>query len=140
MKLLVKKLHPDALVPSKAHPDEDAGFDLHCVEDAFIPPHGREAISIGIALGIPKGYYGQLMARSSTGKKGMRIHPGVIDSGYRGEISILVFNLTGVPQFIGKGERLAQLLILPVPEVYVDVVEDLPDSLRGTNNFGSTGK
>lgn len=139
-KLQVKLLHPDAKKPIKAHPEEDAGFDLYCVEEAFIPPHGREFIDTGIAIAVPKGYYGQIMTRSSIGKKGMRVHPGVIDSGYRGGISVLVFNLTEVPQFVSKGDRIAQLLVLPVPEIYVESVEELPESQRGVGGFGSTGK
>jgi dUTP pyrophosphatase len=141
MKIRVKKLSPEAKLPSKAHPDEDAGFDLYCTESAWLAAErGVEEVPTGISVEIPKGYYGQIMTRSSFGKKGMRVHPGVVDSGYRGEITIFVYNFASCQYKIEAGDKIAQLLILPVPEVEIEEVEGLSSSNRGEKGFGSTGR
>lgn len=138
--LLVKLNSPDAKVPFKAHPDEDAGFDLVGTHDATVKAFESTIVDIKLSLGIPKGYYGQLMTRSSMGKAGLRIHPGVIDAGYRGNISVIVINLTSRDYEIHQGDRVAQLLLLPVPKVKIEVVTELPESSRGEGGFGSSGK
>lgn len=144
LELQVKLLHPEAKLPTKAHPEEDAGFDLYSVVEGVVPPHAANSspvnIDTGIAFAIPQGYYGQLMTRSSYGKMGMRVHPGVIDSGYRGPITVLVHNLSEEPREIRKGDKVAQLLILPVPFTEVSVVDELPTSSRGEKGFGSSGR
>lgn len=152
MKIFVKKLHPDAQIPSKAHPEEDAGFDLYSCDDIVEIKEGEvKEVKTGVALEIPQGYYGQIMTRSSFGKKGLRVHPGVVDSGYRGEITIFVYNLSDQNArntmyvedngyAILKGDKVAQLLILPVPAVEMEETDDLGWSSRGANGFGSTGR
>jgi dUTP pyrophosphatase len=138
--LLVKLNSPDAKVPFKAHPDEDAGFDLVGTHDVTVKAFESAIVDIKLSLGIPKGYYGQLMTRSSMGKAGLRIHPGVIDQGYRGNITVIVVNLTSRDYEIHTGDKVAQLLILPVPKIKVEVVTELPESSRGEGGFGSSGR
>ena len=138
--LLVKLNGPSAKVPYKAHPDEDAGFDLVGTHDSTVKAFESATVDTQISLAIPKGFYGQLMTRSSMGKAGLRIHPGVIDSGYRGTISVIIVNLTSRDYEVHAGDRVAQLLILPVPKIKVEVVTELPESSRGEGSFGSSGK
>ena len=139
-KILVKLVHPNAKIPIKTHPNEDAGFDLFSVDTKKIKPFTKEEFSVGIALGIPLGYYGQIATRSSYGNRGLRVHPGVIDAGYRGEITILVFNMTKKVTTINKGDKIAQLLILPAPNFEIVEETQLPPSSRGSKGFGSSGK
>lgn len=139
-KLLVKLLHPSAKLLSKAHPDEDAGFDIYAIKDVTVKAFEVATVPTGIAFTSPKGYYGQIKTRSSMGKQGMRVHPGVIDRGYTGEVAIIVTNLTSRDYEVHAGERVAQLLILPVPDMEVEEVKELPSSSRGTGGLGSTGR
>lgn len=157
-KLKVKKMHKLAKLPTKAYPLEDAGFDVYSVVDVTVQPRiSREGkntvpsfaippnldpieIRTGIAIAVPVGYYTQVSCRSGLGKKGLRVHPGVIDSGYRAELSILVQNHGNKPIEIKVGDKVAQLLILPVPNFIVEEVAELPVSSRKTSGFGSSGK
>lgn len=134
-----KLSHPDAKLPTK-HYFDDAGFDLYSVEVANVPASGSAVVDIGVAIGIPAGYYGQLATRSSFGKRGLYIHPGVVDAGYTGTISVLVRNLTTEDYKILKGDKVAQLLILPVPKFQPVTVSELDYSARGANGFGSSGR
>src|SRR5208282_4520280 len=97
-------------------------------------------VDTGIAVALPEGYYGQIFPRSSLGKKGLQVHLGVIDTGYRGRITVLVYNHSGQTHKILKGDKIAQLVLLPVPPVDVEVVDALPPSLRGAKAFGSSGR
>jgi dUTP pyrophosphatase len=127
--------------PARAH-DTDAGLDLHVPEGqgCLVRSGAMYTIDLGIRVAIPDGYYGQLTLRSSAGKKGLTIPNGVgiIDSGYRGNIKLLVTALAE-PALIAAGERICQLIILPQPPVHMEVgaVED--DTPRGQGGFGSTG-
>lgn len=140
MKVTIQKTAnvPD---PVRAH-DTDAGLDLHVPEGqgCLVRPGAVYTIDLGIRAAIPNGYYGQLTLRSSAGKKGLTIPNGVgiIDSGYRGNIKLLVTALTE-PALVAAGERICQLIILPLPHVDVKagVVDDNTD--RGAGGFGSTG-
>lgn len=136
--LLYKKLHTEAKAPTRAY-EGDAGWDMYTVESGSLAKAAHREFHTGIALEIPKGYYGQLSTRSSFGKQGLVVHPGVIDSGYRGEISIFVRNF-GMDYSIIKGDKIAQLLILPVPFVELIEVKDLGTSFRGTSALGSSGR
>lgn len=127
--------------PVRAH-DTDAGLDLYIPEGqgCLVRPGATYAIDLGVRAAIPDGHYGQLTLRSSAGKKGLAIPNGVgiIDSGYRGNISLLVTALTA-PVLVATGERICQLIILPLPDVEYEpgIVESNTD--RGMGGFGSTG-
>lgn len=127
--------------PARAH-STDAGLDL-CVPEGqgcLVRPGAVYTIDLGVKVAIPDGYYGQLVLRSSAGKKGLTMphSVGVIDSGYRGNLKVLVAALAE-PVLVAAGERICQLVILPLPHVDVDagVVDDSTD--RGVGGFGSTG-
>lgn len=138
MKILVKKLHPNAIVPSKAHAS-DAAFDLHCLGGYVIGRHTRTIVRTGIAVAIPPGYYMQIAPRSGLAiKKGVMIMAGVVDAGYREEVGIVVYNSGSSDVRFEKGDRIAQALILPVPDASFEVVDEL-DTTDRAGGFGSTG-
>jgi dUTP pyrophosphatase len=139
--VLIAPLTPHALIPRKAHPS-DAGFDLALPVDSIVFPHTRQQLDLSIALHLPPGWYGQIFGRSSVFRRGLSVHPGVIDADYRGSVQLLVYNHLSVEWQLHRGDRLAQLLFLPVP--VVQLVEVSPDQLgcttRGTGGVGSTGR
>lgn len=141
LEVLVACLSPRAMLPQKGYPT-DAGFDLAVPADYVLLPQTLLTIDLEIALQIPTGWYGQIFGRSSVFRRGLSIHPGVIDAGYRGAIQLLVENRLQTPQQVRRGERLAQLLVLPVPDVTLrDVaLEMLEPSQRGAGGLGSTGR
>lgn len=120
----------------------DAGLDLKAQEDFSLRPGQYASVPTGIRIAIPYGYAGLLLPRSGNAlKKGMTIlnSPGLIDSGYRGEIDVIIQNLGMQPFDIQEGDRIAQLVIIPVPQIFFEKVYRLPDSDRGYDGFGSTG-
>lgn len=139
MKVKVKKLVPNAVIPHYAK-DGDAGLDLTATsveENETTITYG-----CGLAFEIPKGYFGLAVPRSSNSKKTLLLtnSAGIIDSGYRGEITA-VFKKTEYPtKAYGIGERFAQLIILPYPQVELEEAEELSATERGTGGYGSTGK
>lgn len=140
MKITVQKTM-NVQDPSRAH-DTDAGLDLYVPEGqtCLVRQGAVYTIDLGIRAAIPDGYYGQLTLRSSAGKKGLTIPhaAGVIDSGYRGNLKVLVTALTE-PVLVAAGDRICQLVVLPLPSVGYEfgIVED--DTDRGAGGFGSTG-
>ena len=133
--------HPHAEVPTRAHPT-DAGLDLYAAETVQIAPRVVTLVPTGIAVAIPDGYFGILAARSSLAtKKSMTLANGVgiIDSDYRGEIKVPIIPLDGCHNLIQAGQKIAQLLILPIALPTVEVVADLDETTRNTGSFGSTG-
>lgn len=142
MRLRVRKLHQDAIIPSYAH-EGDAGLDLHSIEDVTLKPGERAAIATGLALEIPVGFAGFVHARSGRAlREGLAVvnAPGVVDSGYRGEVKVLAVNLDpDSPIHISKGERVAQLVIQKVEHVQVESADTLEETARGDGGFGSTG-
>lgn len=140
MKVRIKKLHPDAVVPKKAHLT-DAGFDLTCVsmEEDYV----KEIVTYhtGIAFEIPKGYVGLVFPRSSVYKVQLDLSNavGVVDSGYRGEVTFKFRVMKPHIRRYGVGDRVGQLIIMPYPEIEFEEVEELSESDRGTNGYGSTG-
>ena len=141
MKLKVKKLHPDAIIPSYAHPG-DAGLDLFSVEETAIDAGESKLIKTGISLELPAGTEGQVRPRSGLALKHqitLLNSPGTIDEGYRGEVGIIVINHGKEAFAVTKGMKLAQLLVKPVLRVEVEEIEELSDTARGTGGFGSTG-
>jgi deoxyuridine 5'-triphosphate nucleotidohydrolase len=139
--VLVAALSPQALLPQKAHLT-DAGFDLAVPADSAIAPRAQEVIDLEFALQIPPGWYGQILGRSSVFRRGLMVHPGVIDADYRGGLQLLVVNQWATEQVLKRGDRLAQLLFLPVPEVRLNQVapDVLSRTARGPGGVGSTGR
>jgi len=137
--LKIKKIHPDATMPKYLRPG-DAAMDLYSSEDKIIQPHQRELISTGIAIAIPTGNVGLIWDRSGmAANHGIKSMGGVIDSNYRGEIKVILHNLTNQAFTIEKGMRIAQMLIQEVTQNQIIEVEELDDTVRGEKAFGSTG-
>jgi dUTP pyrophosphatase len=120
----------------------DAGLDLAAAAPVTLEPGSRELVSTGLRVAIPAGYAGLVMPRSGLAlRSGVTVlnAPGLIDSGYRGEIGVLLVNHGAQPVVIQRGERIAQLVIQPVARAQLVEVRELPESLRGEGGFGSTG-
>lgn len=140
MELRIKKLHPEAKIPTYAHPD-DAGFDLYAIENETIKKGGRALVGTGIAIEIPDGYVGLVWDKSGlSSKHGLKTLGGVVDAGYRGEIKIGLMNLGESDYSIEAGNKIAQMLIQKVEHAEIKEVEELSDTMRGAGGFGSTGK
>ncbi|HEY1285533.1 MAG TPA: dUTP diphosphatase [Solirubrobacterales bacterium] len=143
MQLPVLKLHDDAVLPSRAH-DGDAGLDLYACEAAHIGPGERWSVGTGIAMEIPDGHAGLVLPRSGLAREhGIALvnSPGLIDCGYRGEVRILLLNTDPAEIFrIESGDRIAQLLIVPVALAEPLASETLSESARGDGGFGSSGR
>ena len=124
---------------SKAHPS-DAAFDLEADEDTFVYGYSRKLISTGVRMAIPEGHCGIIKSRSGLAVKySIEVGAGVIDAGYRGEIKVLLCNYGEDSFYVKPGDRIAQLMIVPVPAVTLEVVEDLDETTRSDKGFGSTG-
>jgi dUTP pyrophosphatase len=136
--LKVKKLSPDALLPTVAHPGEDIGYDLYSAEDITLPARGAAGVHTGIAIEFVPIAGGIVKTRSGMAKKRLMCNAGVIDAGYRGEIIVLMENLAGEPYTIRKGDKIAQLLEHPFLAGEV-VEEGLSEAARGAKGFGSSG-
>ena len=134
-----QKLHPDAKVPTRAF-EHDAGQDLVAVETNTLKAGEGRIFKTGLACAIDPGFVGLVWDRSSMGKRGIKSLGGVIDSGYRGEIGVILWNLHHEPQEIKAGERIAQLLIQPIATPQTVEVSSLSSSDRGAGGFGSSGK
>lgn len=141
LRILIAPLTPDAILPHKTHPT-DAGFDLAIPADCTLAPQTHVSIDLGFAIQIPAGWYGQIFARSSVFRQGLAIHPGVIDADFRGAVQLLVYNQLGTAQAARRGDRLAQLLFLPVPDTTLATVTagQLTRTRRGSGGIGSTGR
>lgn len=139
MELKTKRIHKDAKLPHYGHKG-DAGLDIFSTIDCVLRKREVKAIPTGIKVAIPEGYVGLIWDKSGVSLEGVHRLAGVVDSGYRGEVKIVMANLSDEPFSIEKGMKIAQLLIQPVVEVEVIEVEDLEATPRGENGFGSTGK
>lgn len=145
MELLVKKLTVTAKLPTKAY-SKDAGYDLYSDQDITIiknsvsrPTPYSVAVATGIAVAIPEGYWGLIKPRSGYSVKyGVDALAGVVDAGFRSEVKVIISSIK--PFNIEKGDRIAQMIILPVVELPLTEVEELPDSERGKKGFGSSGR
>ena len=139
----MQRLDPGVPLPARAHPG-DAGLDLHSAEDVTLKPGERASIATGVAVAIPDGYAGFVVPRSGLAAKhgiGVVNAPGLIDSGYRGEVRVLLVNLDPTEAVeLRRGERIAQLVIQQVVEATLREVAELPSSARGEGGFGSTGR
>jgi dUTP pyrophosphatase len=138
----VKKLRKDAILPTKATADS-AGFDLYSPDNFLIYPGTTEKINTGLAVEIPHGFFGGIFARSGLATK-QGLAPankvGVIDADYRGPLIVALHNHGEEAQSIKAGDRIAQLVILPVVQTTIVEVEELDETERGEGGFGSTGK
>lgn len=135
----VKLLDPQSRVPTKAH-DADAGFDLYSNIKTVIPPKQRKTVSTGIVLQMPEHMAGLIWPRSGLSvKQGIDVLAGVVDSGYRGEIMVCLYNTSDENVHIRTGDRIAQIIFQEVPRVTMEVHETLGSSQRGDNGFGSSG-
>jgi len=139
--LLVRRLHPDAHLPAGAYPG-DAGLDLASVEDVALGPGERATVATGLAVAIPDGHAGFVQPRSGlAARHGITVvnSPGLIDSGYRGELKVVLLNTDREQPFhVRAGDRIAQLVVVAVPDLAVVGVAELPPSHRAERGFGSS--
>lgn len=136
----VKRLHPDAKLPTQAY-EGDAGWDIYALEDAIVDKSRITEVKTGIALEIPYGYQVQIHTRSSFGKQGLKCHLGVVDAGYRGELTVWVTpNQNSIFYVIKKGDKIAQLVFAPVIPAAITEVQELNSSTRGERGHGSSGR
>jgi len=141
IELPIQRLRPDAVVPGRAY-GGDAGLDLSSCERVELAPGERALVPTGLAVAIPEGYAGFVQPRSGlAAKHGISIvnTPGLVDSGYRGELLVNLVNTDQRDAFVVEpGMRIAQLVILPIPELELVEVEELPESERGVRGLGSS--
>ncbi len=142
MTLRVRRLHPAAEMPSRAQPG-DAGLDLRAVERVVLAPGRRARVATGIAIELPPDHAGWIVPRSGLAERhgiGLVNAPGLIDSGYRGELCVLLLNTDFHAAFtVEPGMRIAQLVLVPFASPPLVEVGELPDSARGAGGFGSSG-
>lgn len=140
MELKVKKVHPEAKLPSFAHP-YDAGMDLFALEEVRVEPGAIARIRSGVAMEIPEGYVGLCWDKSGLSMShGIKVLAGVIDSGFRGELVMGVINLGKEPYTFEKGHKVMQMLIQKVEHPEIVETDKLSETPRGEGGFGSTGK
>jgi len=141
MTLKFKRLVPDAVLPAYAHPS-DAGMDLRSVEDLTIEPGKRALVHTGLVVLLPPMYEAQVRPRSGLAiKNGVTVlnTPGTIDSGYRGEVGVILANFGDVPFVVKKGDKIAQMVIAPVTQPEIVETDVVDETDRGAGGFGSTG-
>lgn len=143
IQLPIRRLREDAVVPERAYAG-DAGLDLAACDRHELGPGERALVGTGLAVAIPEGYAGFVQPRSGlAARHGISVvnSPGLVDSGYRGELRVVLLNTDAREPFVVEpGMRIAQLVVMPVPEVEPVVVEELPESERGVRGFGSSSR
>jgi dUTP pyrophosphatase len=138
--LPIRRLHGGAVIPSRAYAG-DAGIDLAACEPAELAPGGRATVGTGLAIAVPQGYAGFVLPRSGLAAKhgiGVLNAPGLIDSGYRGEVRVVLYNPGSETFRVEPGMRIAQLVLVAVEEVRPVEADELPGSERGERGFGSS--
>ena len=141
MLLKVKKLHPDAIIPTRGSA-KASGLDLYALEATEIQAGDRQLVKTGVAFGIPEGYEIQVRPRSGLSlKTGLIVKnsPGTVDQDYIGECSVIMANIGERTERIKKGDRIAQAVLVPVAIPELEIVEELSNTERGSNGFGSSG-
>lgn len=139
MKLLIKKLTDDAIIPTRASPGS-VGYDLYSTVDMHIPPSERGIVSTGIAATIPDGTYGRIAPRSGLAvRSGIQTGAGVIDPDYTGELKVILFNHGGENFVIKRGDKIAQMILEKCETPLIEEVSVINDTQRGTKGFGSSG-
>lgn len=139
MKIRIKKLNPEAKLPSYAHPG-DVGLDLYSLETKKLEPGEHAILYNGFALEFPTGFAAIVKDKSSISKAGLHTMGGVFDAGYRGEYNVHLVNLNDKPYTIEKGDKIAQLVIYPVVIAELEEASELSSTSRGDGAFGSTGR
>ena len=143
MRISIRRVHPNAVLPTYAHgPQEDAGMDLHAVEDVLLEPGAPRLVATGLTIEVPPGFEAQVRPRSGLAlKHAITIPnaPGTIDPGYRGEVRVILLNLGREPYTVHAGDRIAQM-ILARYEAVEWLEGDLAGSSRGAGGFGSSGR
>ena len=143
MNFRYRRLTPPARPPGRAH-DGDAGYDLHAAEPTSLGPGERASVGTGIAVAIPDGYAGLVLPRSGlAARHGIALvnAPGLIDSGYRGEVRVLLLNTDRSETFeVAEGDRIAQLLLVRAEAPELEEAEELDETVRGAGGFGSSGR
>jgi dUTP pyrophosphatase len=143
IELALRRLRDDAVLPERAY-SGDAGLDLAACDRYELAPGERAVVGTGLAVAIPEGYAGFVQPRSGlAARHGLSVvnAPGLIDSGYRGEIRVVLLNTDAAETFVVEpGMRIAQLVVLPLPELELVEVEELPESERGVRGFGSSSR
>jgi dUTP pyrophosphatase len=141
MKIRIKKLHPDAILPTYAHGAlEDAGLDLRAVERVVLKPGSSAGVGTGLAIELPPGYEAQVRPRSGMAlKHSITVNFGTVDPGYRGEIRVVMFNLSHAEYVVEPGDRIAQLIVARYEAIEWEESE-LSESARGAGGFGSSGR
>lgn len=132
-------LDPGAKMPTRAH-EWDAGLDLYAMHNVVVKARGRAIVSTGCHFEIPKGYVGLLTSKSGLMSKQGVTTRGTIDSGYTGAVHVVLFNHSEKAVTIKKGEKISQMVILPILTPELEVVSSLEETERGDGGFGSTGK
>ena len=139
VKIKVKKLVPEAIIPHYAHPG-DVGMDLFSAEDVVIAPGKRATISTGIAMEYPEGYCTLFWDKSGlASKNGITVLAGAIEYTYRGDYKVVLLNTSDKEYIVKKGDKIAQVLVMPIMTAETELVEELSESVRGADGFGSTG-
>lgn len=133
------KLDKGAFIPVRAH-GTDAGADLRSPIDTVVPAMGSRVIDTGVHIQLPHGYVGMLKSKSGLNVKYSITSEGVIDEGYTGKIMVKLYNHSNYPYTVMRGDKITQLVIVPCEYLQFDLVDDLEDSERGDDGFGSTGK
>ena len=133
------KLDPGAIQPTRAH-DTDAGLDLYALEDRIIEAKGDATFKTGVHVEIPRGCAGLIVSKSGLNVKHGITSTGLIDEGYSGEIVVKLYNHGGYDYTIKKGDKISQLVIIPVRYEAVEIVDEIYGGERGEAGFGSTGK
>ena len=143
MRLPVRRLHPDAVLPTRSHPG-DAGLDLRALEAATLAPGARASLRTGLAVELPPGHAGLVLPRSGlAARHGVSLvnAPGLVDAGFRGELRVLLLNTDRTEAFaVRPGDRIAQLVVVAVAIPDAVEVAELGASARGEGGFGSTGR
>jgi len=139
MKIKIKKLKDEAKMPNYAHPG-DVGMDMYAMETVTIKPMEHHRFFHGFAMEFPVGYVAIVKDKSSISKAGLHTMGGVFDAGYRGEYNTHLVNLSSEPYTVEEGDKVSQLVIVPVVIAELEEVDDLGESSRGEGAFGSTGR
>lgn len=136
---MLVKLDPGAFPPTRAH-DTDAGLDLYSPIDTVVPPGGYVSINIGVHVALPDGTAGKLCSKSGLNVKHNITSTGLIDVGYNGSIVVKLYNHGQERYIIHRGDKVSQLVVFPVLFPAIELADDLPETERGQNGFGSTGR
>lgn len=139
LKVKIKRLSPEVVLPRYAHPG-DVGLDVYAREEKTLAPGEHQIFFLGFSLEFAEGYAGIIKDRGSLARAGLHTMGGVYDAGYRGEYNVHLVNLSNQSYTIAVGDKIAQLVLVPVARAELEEVEELSDSSRGEGRWGSTGR